>query len=451
MRSSNLTKRRERHTKRWFAVVVFGVVVSFIAPGWAESDTSKPTSVLRINAGGGEVADSIGRVWQSDRYALGGQTHSVDTPIAGTNDDVLFQSERWGVAGYDIPVSNGTYALQLLFAEINPASGRRVMDVSVNGQRVLDDFEISTYVGTFRSSVQRFVVRVSDGNLRIRMTASSNSTSIAAIELISTTTSTTPTTSKPTTTSTTQKTTTTVPRTTSSTTSSSTSTTGVAAQNGTGITPSMQGWQLVASDGFSGTAVDRNKWSLYQGLGNEGVGWRSPAQIRVSGGAVHLVGEGDTSGGMSMKTSQTYGRWVIRAKQDKGNGYGPAILLWPDSERWPIDGEIDIAEIPKGDRTRSHFTVHWGADNTTKGFSSTGDFSQWHTWTLEWTADHITVWLDGKVVGTITERAAIPKGPMHLALQNDVGATGHWISPRDSSTPDEVALHVDYVQVYRKG
>lgn len=153
--------------------------------------------------------------------------------------------------------------------------------------------------------------------------------------------------------------------------------------------------------------------------------------------------------GGSNTPPQTYGRWEIRAKMDKGNGYGPALLLWPNSNKWPADGEIDISEIPKGDRTKSHFTLHYGSNNSQASYSSSGDFSQWHTYAVEWQPTYISFYLDGKKVYTNTNPAAIPDGPMHLAIQNDVGAAGHWISGRDSSTPDSVSLHIDYVKIYK--
>ena len=55
---------------------------------------------------------------------------------------------------------------------------------------------------------------------------------------------------------------------------------------------------------------------------------------------------------MAWDDGQKYGRWEARVRSQKGNGYGPVMLLWPDAEDWPEDGEIDIMEIPKGDRTQ---------------------------------------------------------------------------------------------------
>ena len=210
---------------------------------------------------------------------------------------------------------------------------------------------------------------------------------------------------------------------------------------------SSRGWSLVAADEFDGPAVDSGRWELYDSAGNGGVGLRRPSAISQGGGELRITGRGDVSGGMSWRGGRTYGRWEIRARIDKGNGYAPAVLLWPSSNNWPAEGEIDLTEVPKGDRRQSHFTVHWGAENSQDGFASTGDFSQWHTFAVEWLPDHVTFFLDGKALYTTTDPPTVPRWPMQLAIQNDVGPYS-WIPARDASTPAEVALHVDWVRLY---
>jgi beta-glucanase (GH16 family) len=185
----------------------------------------------------------------------------------------------------------------------------------------------------------------------------------------------------------------------------------------------------------------------YEGAGNGGVGLRQPSAVSQAEGERRITGRGDVSGGLSLRAEQTYGRWEIRARADRGNGYAPAVLLWPANNNWPAEGEIDISEIPLGDRAESHFTVHWGADNQQTGFASAGDFSQWHTFGVEWAPDHITYYLDGQALHTITDPAAVPRTPMKLAIQNDVGPFS-WIPGRDADTPAEVSLRVDWVRVY---
>jgi len=210
-------------------------------------------------------------------------------------------------------------------------------------------------------------------------------------------------------------------------------------------------WTMVtqASTDFTGKSVDRTTWDVYNSKGNGGVGLRRPSAITIDNQTLRITARGDVSGGLSQKFSQTYGRWVVRAKMEKGNGYGPALLLWPDSEKWPEDGEIDFLELPKGDRSEAQLTSHWGADNSQMAHSVQGDFSQWHTYTIDWLPDRLVFYIDDIEQWRVTDARAIPTKPMHLALQNDIGACGDgWIGCRDASTPESVSLWVSSVRVY---
>lgn len=237
-------------------------------------------------------------------------------------------------------------------------------------------------------------------------------------------------------------------------------------------------WQLIGFDDFTGETVDATQWGdAYSGRGNQGVGWRSPRQVRVTDNELQIVGApwadsfaaevknriGDLAkqpaatrkalttgvgGGIAHRVNQTYGRWEIRARTDAGAGYGPAILLWPKGP-WPESKEIDIFECPQGDRKKGHFTIHFDKTNQQKGASKQDDFTQWHTFVVEWTPDRVIGFYDGVPVYDTTDAQQIPTGDMHLAIQNDVGPVANWMPARSPSTPPEVALHVDYVKVWK--
>ncbi len=79
----------------------------------------------------------------------------------------VYEDVRDRVFGYHIPVPNGTYAVTLQFVEgsIDRARGR-VFDVSVQGRKVLEDFDIFARAGKFRAVDHRVEnVVVSDGLL----------------------------------------------------------------------------------------------------------------------------------------------------------------------------------------------------------------------------------------------------------------------------------------------
>ncbi|WP_158550861.1 family 16 glycosylhydrolase [Geodermatophilus sp. TF02-6] len=210
------------------------------------------------------------------------------------------------------------------------------------------------------------------------------------------------------------------------------------------------GWQQWGGDEFNTSHLDTSKWRLYGGTGANGVGVRSPQSVWLHEGSLVITARGDVSGGLAWhaQPATTYGRWEFRARVEPGTGYAPAILLWPDSDNWPVDGEIDVMEIIAGDRQTNHTTVHYGADDQRDEGIVTGDFTQWHTYAVDWQPDSITVYLDGDQIYSTTNPAAIPHGPMHLAIQLDVGPQGTWIPAPDETTPDAVSLYVDWVRMY---
>jgi len=139
--------------------------------------TPTPSYDVRINCGGTEpYVDMWGKVWEPDRaYTPGGygywdgDTYTTDREeISGTDDDFLYRSDRSG-GGYNFDVPPGTYRVQLRFAEIFPyvIQGRRVFDVLLEDQVVLDHLDIYAAAGNYRYRAVdfEFNVRVTDGQL----------------------------------------------------------------------------------------------------------------------------------------------------------------------------------------------------------------------------------------------------------------------------------------------
>ncbi|MEM9004072.1 MAG: malectin [Cyanobacteria bacterium P01_F01_bin.86] len=170
---------------------------SFNAAGWegflnpqqidTATITTPPEAVLRLNAGGGEYTDTDGNLWLADQYFVGGRKYRTKAAIAGTDDDVLFRSERWlKDLAYAIPVANGEYTLNLSFAEIwaNKANAR-VFDLAIEGETVMEDFDIYQESGGKNIAlVQSFDVTVTDGELNLDFWADVNNAKLAALELL---------------------------------------------------------------------------------------------------------------------------------------------------------------------------------------------------------------------------------------------------------------------------
>jgi Tol biopolymer transport system component len=147
-----------------------------------------PTTALvarhRINTGGPQFSGALLKTWDADRGFVGGHSHSVTNPIAFTVDDPLYQSERWGMSAYRLPVPDGRFRVRLLVAEISPTTGPRVFDVRAEGALVVDDFDIRRDFHAFEATTLEFVVPVTDGQLDLGFSASSNAATVAAIEVL---------------------------------------------------------------------------------------------------------------------------------------------------------------------------------------------------------------------------------------------------------------------------
>ena len=87
---------------------------------------------------------------------------------------------------YNVPVTNGSYTVMLDFAELYwNAAGKRVFDVTVEGQSMLQNFDIYAAAGGAQIALQRSAtVTVSDGVLNIVGTASVDQAKFSAIEIV---------------------------------------------------------------------------------------------------------------------------------------------------------------------------------------------------------------------------------------------------------------------------
>jgi beta-glucanase (GH16 family) len=208
-------------------------------------------------------------------------------------------------------------------------------------------------------------------------------------------------------------------------------------------------WQLVDSFDFDGTTLDTKVWNPYNSIGGFGNGFRRPSAITVEDGKLRITARKNITGGMGHRKDQRYGRWEFRARTEPGRGYSSAILLWPESESKELDGEIDMMEVPREQRDAAHFVLHWGQQNNIIGGRVDADFTQWHTFAMEWLPDRITWYVDGVKQWENRDKQVIPRNPMHLTIQLDIGPLKDWLPPVDETTPPEVSLEVDWVRIYK--
>jgi beta-glucanase (GH16 family) len=227
----------------------------------------------------------------------------------------------------------------------------------------------------------------------------------------------------------------------------------------------LPGWRLVFSDDFN-TNVElgdfssalKRTWFAYP------PGWKDTSKngtydarktvsiedgllnirLHTENGVHYVAALQPKLRGTSAPWGQLYGRYAIRFRADPVPGYHLSWLLWPDSEKWPGDGEIDF---PEGDLTGTISAFMHRMDATTAtdqdAYSTGARPSSWHTAVIEWTAAQCTFILDGKVIGSTGSR--IPSTPMHWVIQTETNLAASK-PPRDDASGN---VQIDWVAAWK--
>jgi subtilisin family serine protease len=133
-----------------------------------------------VDAGGGASESGDGTAYAADRaYAAGeygyvgaSSTRTTGRAIAGTTDDGLYQDQREGMTAYRFDVDEGTYRVDLRFAEIQRTkAGQRAFDVLIEGEVALYRLDLVAEAGANTAYDRTFYVTVTDGHLDIDFVA----------------------------------------------------------------------------------------------------------------------------------------------------------------------------------------------------------------------------------------------------------------------------------------
>lgn len=155
----------------------------------ASTTLAPPPVAVRINSGGAGYTDNSGLVWAADTGHSGGGTYFTQSYIANTNNPNLYQTERYQQGGfsYTFTVPNGTYSVKLKFAEIwFTSTGKRVFNVSINGQQVLSNFDIVAAAGgAFTALDKAFPTSATNGSITISFAAVVENPKVNGIEIVS--------------------------------------------------------------------------------------------------------------------------------------------------------------------------------------------------------------------------------------------------------------------------
>lgn len=246
-------------------------------------------------------------------------------------------------------------------------------------------------------------------------------------------------------------------------------------------------YQLVWSDEFNGTELNRDNWNIE--IGNNGSngnnpGWGNnelqyytdrPENISVSNGTLKITALEENYKGCNYtsariqtagKQSFQYGKMEARMKLPLVDGVWPAFWMMGYNEKgWPYCGEIDIMEAwNTGQFAQGAF--HWFNEfgtgmlygtqyryrqmnsimNDFKGF----DKSQWHVYAIEWNANEISWLVDDKVYYTLdvsTKDKTEAHGLYYFLLNVAVGGNLPAMAPVSGTLP--ATAEIDYVRAYQ--
>lgn len=201
-------------------------------------------------------------------------------------------------------------------------------------------------------------------------------------------------------------------------------------------------WSLEFVDHFNGSQLNTSLWSKYTG------GFRRADNLIVRNGKLRLrtkkTSNGWTAAGVSSSraSKQTYGRYTIRARLERGWGTRAVALLWPTGGVWPP--EVDFFEMSANDPDRriNRMTNHYTPGHQMNVKSVRADFTRWHKIRVVWKPGKLVYRLDGRRVARMTHH--VPARDMWLGLQT---APGGQTAQPDERTPNTVDWIVDWVRV----
>jgi beta-glucanase (GH16 family) len=266
---------------------------------------------------------------------------------------------------------------------------------------------------------------------------------------------------------------------------------------------SSQNYKLVWEDNFNKSSINKKNWTIEvdsNGGGNRELQYYRKQNIRIekvpqtresclvlTAKIQNFKNRPATSGRINTQNKQSFkfGKIEARIKLPKtANGLWPAFwMLGADKNEvgWPKCGEIDIMEIghkngiDKG--VQEYYfngACHWGegwnggsypnkAIHTTNNYSLQNDF---HTYTLFWTPDSITMFLDLDKYPNAKPYYEIPitgsglenetsryfRKPFYIIFNLAVGGTfseNYDIKEITALNNGDAKMYIDYVRVYQ--
>lgn len=150
-----------------------------LAGGWSMDTSGSPSPYSNVSAS------------QSTSTTVGNSINLSHPSVPAGTPAALFQTERWDQTSgsemqWDFPVTPGTYEVRLYFAETYAKAqkvGGRTFDVFIEGQQVLDDYDVYAEVGGYTGVVKTFTV-AADSILDVDFLRNVQNPSVKGIEII---------------------------------------------------------------------------------------------------------------------------------------------------------------------------------------------------------------------------------------------------------------------------
>src|SRR5574344_959655 len=257
------------------------------------------------------------------------------------------------------------------------------------------------------------------------------------------------------------------------------SSSGTSGSSTTDVTaPSTDGnYTLAWSDEFNGTSLNTSNWVYETGAG----GWGNSEleyytsrsdNVSVSSGALAITAKKESYGGSQWTSARiktqglkdfTYGKISARIRMPQGTGLWPAFWMLGSNigtATWPSCGEIDIMEqvnsaanVVGTDHWDNNGHARWGCPTDSNYWNNFSvDVTQYHVYSVEWTATAINWYVDGKqymAMDITNSTGSTEEFHKSFFILLNLAVGGNWPGNPDSTTPSSNTMYVDYVRVYQ--
>lgn len=224
---------------------------------------------------------------------------------------------------------------------------------------------------------------------------------------------------------------------------------------------------LIWSDEFDQGSLDQSIWTFETGNNN---GWGNQEQqfyreenTVVEDGVLKITAKAENFSGFEYTSSRLkteddfdfqYGRIEVRAKLPQGDGTWPAIWMLGSNFSdvgWPETGEIDIMEHSGNEPGIVHGSLHFPDNSGGNAVSQITNVdnvsSEFHNYTVEWSANEILFAVDDQVYHEFTNDSSLPfNQPFFIILNVAMGGT--FVGDIDPAF-NESSMEIDHVRVYQ--